>query len=83
VLRSFLSVFSFSSPARIRFRFQRVRGVTQPQQACRLPSGVAPGQQKQWQNVWTGDLQDPMAYRLRDIRDCGLSESFYELSNLF
>jgi hypothetical protein len=28
-------------------------------------------------------LQDPLVYRLRDIRDYGLSESFHELPNLF
>ena len=36
-----------------------------------------------WQDIWSQNLRDPLAYRLQDIRDCGLSESPHEMAILF
>jgi len=35
-----------------------------------------------WQDKWAQNLQDPLAYRIQDIRDCGLNDSPHELSIL-
>ncbi len=36
-----------------------------------------------WQDIWAQNLRDPLAYRIHDIRDCGLNDSMHELSILF
>jgi hypothetical protein len=68
----------------IKSRRSRARYVkAQASQECASATPDLPVEKRRcWQDIWSQSLRDPLAYRLQDIRDLGLSESLHDLSNL-
>lgn len=66
----------------IRSRARHVNA--QARQECASATlDLAAEKRRCWQDIWSQSLRDPLAYRLQDIRDQGLSESLHELPLLF